>query len=670
MPARQRKQQQAAPAQAASMTGNARDAVPPDVQQEADALLCEYLQRKKLDLEAAASTVRRLHDSDRARDHQVHRCVLQNMLGEWPLLPRYPDKELKLSGRLFGRLVQMGLTISDGLLALMLRHTFEALRLGCSGLSPKLLTWGIAALREFVGRLHHWPAYCAHFLGLADQLAKSEPELEAAVRGAWTAAQKMTAAKRAKRDSLLALSPSPQGNGNGHGNNGMPSLQQLLAGLGLQKYAERLEANEIDLEAIALCADADFAEMEIPKGPRVKIAHALRQLEAKQAASTPTKTRPAVSVQLDPRLSFTSSVLPNGTGDGGGAAAAGAGGGSGSPLAAAAAAAASNTKKGFRSQPKGWGRLPAANPVPIAVSSGVSPVAQWAKTSSRQEPEPEPEISRGDTAGELETEDLLRMKSAEGEALVMDLIDSFDDDGWGRPSSSTAASAGPGPVGAAGGGGGVLGDGVGAEIGVAAAAAAAVVGGESSRDPASGPAEPWMLNGGAFWCVALLLLLPTCPALFPNTKMQRPSFRCLRGVTWLMWWLTWRRLWLSVLLVVWCRGGGGSMDESPVKTSSAWENWGTAPAGGGGGGGGLPVTPPGPGSRGTSNPHYTAPRHTTSCFCLARAVLMCAVSAPACGPDLYKCCASCQLHRCINPFLLHAVYLTMIATAKPSHSIA
>ena len=79
MPARQRKQQQAAPAQAASMKGNARDAIPPDVQQEADALLCEYLQRKKLDLEAAASTVRRLHDSDRARDHQVHRCVLRRL---------------------------------------------------------------------------------------------------------------------------------------------------------------------------------------------------------------------------------------------------------------------------------------------------------------------------------------------------------------------------------------------------------------------------------------------------------------------------------------------------------------------------------------------------------------------------------------------------------------
>ena len=91
-----------------------------------------------------ASFPRRYHDSARARDHQVHRVVLTALLGEWPLLSRYPEKEIKLSGRLFGRLIQMGLTISDGILALMLRHTFEALRLGSAGLSPKLLTWGVS----------------------------------------------------------------------------------------------------------------------------------------------------------------------------------------------------------------------------------------------------------------------------------------------------------------------------------------------------------------------------------------------------------------------------------------------------------------------------------------------------------------------------------------------
>ena len=52
-------------------------------------------------------------------------------------------------------MVQMGLLISDGILALGLRHVFEACRMGCAG-SEKMLTFGTTALGEFVGRLHQW----------------------------------------------------------------------------------------------------------------------------------------------------------------------------------------------------------------------------------------------------------------------------------------------------------------------------------------------------------------------------------------------------------------------------------------------------------------------------------------------------------------------------------
>ena len=52
-------------------------------------------------------------------------------------------------------MVQMGLLISDGILALGLRHVFEACRMGCAG-SEKRLTFGTTALGEFVGRLHQW----------------------------------------------------------------------------------------------------------------------------------------------------------------------------------------------------------------------------------------------------------------------------------------------------------------------------------------------------------------------------------------------------------------------------------------------------------------------------------------------------------------------------------
>ena len=188
-------------------------------------------------------------------------------------------------------------------------------------------------------RLHHWPAYCAHFYSL-DGLQKTEPELELAIKTAWAQAQRMTAARRSKRASMLHLAPAGRP---------MPSLPQLLAALGLEKYTEQLEANEIDLEAISLCADVDFAEMEIPKGPRVKIAAALRQLQAQQQQSNGSRPKPAAGVLptaaraggferggglASPgsgreRSGFTSNVLPSG----------------GEAAAAAAAAAAAGVER-------------------------------------------------------------------------------------------------------------------------------------------------------------------------------------------------------------------------------------------------------------------------------------------------------------------------------------
>ena len=36
-----------------------------------------------------------------------------------------------------------------------------------------------------------------------------------------------------------------------------------------------MEENEIDIEAMALCSDSDFAEMGIPTGPRLKCVRPL-----------------------------------------------------------------------------------------------------------------------------------------------------------------------------------------------------------------------------------------------------------------------------------------------------------------------------------------------------------------------------------------------------------
>ena len=54
------------------------------------------------------------------------------------------------------------------------------------------------------------------------------------------------------------------------------SIEGLLAQLKLSKYQSAFEENEVDLEALPLMSEADFSELGILKGSRLKIIHAVK----------------------------------------------------------------------------------------------------------------------------------------------------------------------------------------------------------------------------------------------------------------------------------------------------------------------------------------------------------------------------------------------------------
>lgn len=62
-------------------------------------------------------------------------------------------------------------------------------------------------------------------------------------------------------------------------------LTGLLAALKLSKYAPAFEENEVDMDAVCLMTEPDFAELGIPKGPRLKILNAVRALAPLPTAS-------------------------------------------------------------------------------------------------------------------------------------------------------------------------------------------------------------------------------------------------------------------------------------------------------------------------------------------------------------------------------------------------
>lgn len=55
------------------------------------------------------------------------------------------------------------------------------------------------------------------------------------------------------------------------------SLEQFLTHLGLQQYLSSLQAENLDLESLALCCDNDLKDLGMPLGPRKKILNAARR---------------------------------------------------------------------------------------------------------------------------------------------------------------------------------------------------------------------------------------------------------------------------------------------------------------------------------------------------------------------------------------------------------
>ncbi|KAK5871402.1 hypothetical protein PBY51_004286 [Eleginops maclovinus] len=76
------------------------------------------------------------------------------------------------------------------------------------------------------------------------------------------------------------------------------TLQDTLTRLGLQQYLDTLQAENLDLESLALCQDSDLRDLGIPLGPRKKILNYVR----KKWLSEDSKTRagrlpPGIQVQ-------------------------------------------------------------------------------------------------------------------------------------------------------------------------------------------------------------------------------------------------------------------------------------------------------------------------------------------------------------------------------------
>lgn len=112
--------------------------------------------------------LKRFKTSGNAKENEIFACMVHNLFDEYRFFSKYPEKELRITGILFGTLIQEQL-VSSITLGIALRYVLEALRKppsppGQTSSSGKMFKFGMFALEQFKGRLHEWPQYCSHIV--------------------------------------------------------------------------------------------------------------------------------------------------------------------------------------------------------------------------------------------------------------------------------------------------------------------------------------------------------------------------------------------------------------------------------------------------------------------------------------------------------------------------
>ncbi|CAE7460335.1 CNOT1, partial [Symbiodinium microadriaticum] len=130
-----------------------------------------------MSIEEVIQLLKRFKASSDPREQEIFRCMIHNLFDEYRFFHKYPEKELQVTGRLFGTLIQNQL-VSSITLGIALRYVLEALRKDPEqgGSNEKMFRFGKISLEQFRSRLNEWPQYCSHLVQIS-HLANHCPDL-------------------------------------------------------------------------------------------------------------------------------------------------------------------------------------------------------------------------------------------------------------------------------------------------------------------------------------------------------------------------------------------------------------------------------------------------------------------------------------------------------------
>jgi CCR4-NOT transcription complex subunit 1 len=132
-----------------------------DIEEEAN----HYFQKiytSDISISDVIELLKRFKSSSNSREQDIFRCMIHNLFDEYRFFNKYPEKELQITGRLFGNLIQHQL-VSSITLGIALRYVLEALRKDPEKpANQNMFRFGKISIEQFQSRLSEWPQYCSH----------------------------------------------------------------------------------------------------------------------------------------------------------------------------------------------------------------------------------------------------------------------------------------------------------------------------------------------------------------------------------------------------------------------------------------------------------------------------------------------------------------------------
>ena len=117
---------------------------PPEVDAEANSLL-KRVYAEQDTIQGLVQRLQALRRSQNARDVSLYEAVVTNLLDEYRFFSKYPDKELRITGNVFGNLIQHALLPSPELLcaqpAATPRLCPPSPRRVCTHVAKPMLVW-------------------------------------------------------------------------------------------------------------------------------------------------------------------------------------------------------------------------------------------------------------------------------------------------------------------------------------------------------------------------------------------------------------------------------------------------------------------------------------------------------------------------------------------------